>query len=284
MLMGFSVHTTYAQDKPAYQLFLGSGKKLSYKKLLKQAKEADVILFGELHNDPIAHWLQLEILKDLAEQEGKENYVLGSEMFERHQAADFQAFLDGEIKEKELKEKQDLWPNYYTDYRPLVLYAQAQGIPFVATNVPRKYARQVARMGLASLDTLSEEEKAEIAPLPITVDFELPSYAAMRTMMGGHGGGMNMDNFIAAQAIKDATMAYFILENWSPGKTFYHLNGAYHSDDKEGIAWYLTQANPALNLVNFTVVQQADLNNLEAEYRNKADVIIVVPETMTRTY
>ena len=37
-----------------------------------------------------------------------------------------------------------------------------------------------------------------------------------------------------AQAMKDATMAHFILKNWEPGKTFLHFNGSYHSDNFQG--------------------------------------------------
>ena len=44
-------------DKDAYRIFDKKGKKASYAKLFKKATEADVILFGELHNNPI--WVPL---------------------------------------------------------------------------------------------------------------------------------------------------------------------------------------------------------------------------------
>ncbi len=52
-------------DKQAYQIFDQKGKKASYTKLFRQAMEADVILFGELHNNPVCHWLQYELTADL---------------------------------------------------------------------------------------------------------------------------------------------------------------------------------------------------------------------------
>ena len=46
-----------AQHKKAYQLFDKNGKKVSFEKVVKKAKESDVVLFGEFHDNPIAHWL-----------------------------------------------------------------------------------------------------------------------------------------------------------------------------------------------------------------------------------
>jgi len=70
---------TFAQDKKAYQIFDKNGKKTSYEKLLKAGEKADVVLFGEYHDNSVVHWLQLEFTKDLAE---KKALVLGAEMLE----------------------------------------------------------------------------------------------------------------------------------------------------------------------------------------------------------
>lgn len=45
-------------DNPAYRLFDEKGKNTSYKDLVKQASEADIVFFGELHDNPICHWLE----------------------------------------------------------------------------------------------------------------------------------------------------------------------------------------------------------------------------------
>ena len=66
-----------AQDKPAYTVFTGTGKKSDYNDIIKEAGKADVIFFGELHDNPIAHWLELEITKDLYAEKGKD-LILGS--------------------------------------------------------------------------------------------------------------------------------------------------------------------------------------------------------------
>jgi uncharacterized iron-regulated protein len=273
-----------AQQKPAYLLYDGKGKPTKYRKLLKTVRQADVLLFGELHNNPIAHWLQLELLQDLYAELDSGSLLIGAEMFETHQQAAIDRLVSGEWSAKQFEEQTELWPNYDTDYRPVLRFAREKGLPIVATNSPREFARQVARQGPGSLDSLPDSSKARLAPLPYPIDYELPSYARMREMMGGHGGGMNADHFIAAQAIKDATMAHFILQNHREGQLFYHLNGSYHSDSKEGIAWYLKQYRPEVEIANITVVEQEQIDALEEAHQGKADFIIVVPGTMTKTY
>jgi uncharacterized iron-regulated protein len=274
--------TVFAQDKPAYKLFDAKGKTAKYQKLAKEAQQADVIFFGELHNNPIAHWLQLELCRDLYEAVS-DKLALGAEMFEADNQAPLDDYLAGRIDDKAFGEQARLWNNYKTDYKPLVELAREKGLPFTATNVPRKYASLVFRQGLEALDTLPAEAKAHLAPLPIPFDINLPGYQKMMEMMAGHGGGAS-ENFPKAQAIKDATMAHFIHQNWQTGQTFIHFNGAYHSDNYEGIIWYLNQYRPGLRILTITTVEQESLDKLEAEHRGKADFIIAVPEAMTKTY
>ena len=75
-------------------------------------------------------------------------------------------------------------------------------------------------------------------------------------------------NLPKAQAIKDATMAHFILENWEKGKTFIHYNGSYHSDNFEGIVWYLKQENPNLYIDE---KYYAQTSKFEKEYKAATD-------------
>lgn len=91
-------------------------------------------------------------------------------------------------------------------------------------------------------------------------------------------------NFPKAQAIKDATMAFSILEHFKKETLFLHLNGSYHSDNYEGILWYLKQQEPNLNYKTITTVSQKNIKSLAKEHLGKADFIIAVPENMTTTY
>ena len=266
-----------AQSKPAYVLYDAKGKKATYQKLLNVLAKKDILLFGEFHNNPISHWLELEVTKDCKQFR---NLVLGAEMFERDNQEPLTQYIQIQLTDKQLDSAARLWKNYATDYAPLVNFARDHNIPFVATNVPRKYASLVAKEGFSGLDSLSPDEKKWIAPLPIAYDANLPGYKNMSKMMPGHGGA----NLPKAQALKDATMAYSILQNFKPGALFIHYNGSYHSDNHEGILWYLRQARPELRYVTITTVSQKDISKLADENIGKADFIICVDEDMTTTY
>ncbi|GGK54686.1 MULTISPECIES: ChaN family lipoprotein [Flavobacteriaceae] len=276
LVITFSV-VSYAQNKPAYKLYNAKGNKVSYKKMIKKMSKADVVLFGEHHNNPIVHWLQLEATKDLQTQR---KLILGAEMFEADNQNELNDYLAETIDAKALDTLARLWNNFKTDYKPLVDFAKDKAIKFVATNIPRRYASQVFRGGFEVLENLSVEEKSWIAPLPIAYDKTLPGYVKMKEMMGGHGG----DNLPKAQAVKDATMGYFILENYEPNSLFVHYNGSYHSDDYEGINWYLKKGNSSLKISTVSVIEQENIKKFNKENKLKADFIIVVPPSMTKTY
>jgi uncharacterized iron-regulated protein len=235
------------------------------------------VLFGELHNNAISHWLQLELTKDC---DASRDLILAFEMLEQDNQEAVNRYLQGAINQKGLDTAARLWRNYNTDYAPLVNYARDNKIKVVASNIPRRYASMVFGGGFAALDTLPEKEKAWIAPLPIAYDPELPGYKKMLEMMPGHGG----DNLPRAQAVKDATMAHFSLKAYEPGKLLIHFNGAYHSENYEGILWYLQKQAPQLKYATITTVVQKDISKLDKEHRNKADYIICVDEDMTTTY
>jgi uncharacterized iron-regulated protein len=245
--------------------------------MIRVLAQNDIVLFGEYHNNAIAHWLQLTVSKDLFE---KRKLTLGAEMFERDNQPPLNDYLQGKINAKQLDSSARLWKNYPTDYAPLVNFAKENNIPFTATNIPRKYASLVSKKGFTALDSLNAVEKSWMAPLPMAYDPELPGYKNMIAMMGGHGG----ENLPKAQASKDATMAHFITTTQVPGSLFIHYNGSYHSENYEGIGWYLVKSNPLLKIKTITTVSQKNIYKLEAENLNKAHYIICVDSDMTNTY
>lgn len=270
LLLAVSVH---AQDLPAYRILDKAGNPATFADVVAASKTNDLIFFGELHNNPISHWLQLELGKALAADSLTE-LVIGAEMFESDQQILLDEYFAGHISRTSFENEARLWNNYKTDYKPLLEFAKENGIPYIATNIPRRYASMVYSKGLESLDGLSEDAKRWIAPHPIEVDLTLPGYAEISRAAGGHGG----ENLPKSQASKDATMAYFTLKNLTPGSRFLHLNGSYHSDGYEGIVWYVKKAQPTLRILTITT-QEGD----EAEL-GKADFTILVPKDMTKTY
>ena len=266
-------------DKPAYVLYDKKGKETSYQSMISEIKRADIVFIGELHDNPIVHWLQIEITKGLFIEHGK-NLVLGAEMFEADNQIIIDEYLDGMLSTKKFEEECRLWDNYKTDYKPLLEFAKANGIKFIATNIPRRYASIVYNHGFEGLEKLSSEAKSFMAPLPMIYDSTVKCYSEMLKLGREHGGA----NLPKAQVTKDATMAHFIRENYNKKGAFIHYNGTYHSDNYEGIVWYIKKAIKNVRVFTISSVQQTDISKLEEEHIGKADIVICIPENMTTTY
>lgn len=263
-------------SQEAFAFFTQNGKQTSYRKLLRKSKKADIVLFGEYHNNPIAHWLEVKLTKDLL---GKRSLILGAEMFERDNQDALDGYLEGTIYQKGLDTLARLWKNYKTDYKPWVDLAKREKLPIVATNIPRKYANLVYKKGLQALDTLPSAERKWIVSLPFPYDGNLSQYEKMKKM-----ARHNPENLPMAQAIKDATMAESIETHYKKGSLFLHLNGSYHSDFFQGIYWYLRRRNPNLKILTISTLSQSNLKKLPSEAYGQADFILVVDEDMTGSY
>ncbi|NQV52132.1 MAG: ChaN family lipoprotein [Flavobacteriales bacterium] len=267
------------KDMPAYRIYDAKGKQMDFKEVLNRSVDQDVVLFGELHNNPIDHWLQLELMRALSE-EG--DVSVGAEMFEMDDQIVLNEYLADRIKLDHLKKEAKLWPNYDTDYAPLVELAKAQGIPFIATNVPRRYASLVSREGQSALIEL-EGASAILPSLPFEVTAGDRGYEEMKEMMGGHSHGMNMDLLVEAQALKDHCMASNILTNLNEEGVFLHFNGSFHSQYKAGIVGYLLAAKPALKILVIAAVE-ADSLDFQEEWSELGDIILITPTSLTKTH
>lgn len=274
-----SIGTVKAQGE-AYQFFTNKGKKVDLKQVLKEAENADAVFFGELHNNSLGHWLQLQVLKGL--QAKNPDLVVGSEIFEREDQLNLDEWFSDQITESSFEGEAKLWKNYNTDYRPVLRFSKENKLRFIATNVPRKYASLVSKAGLPALDSLSPVAKNYFAKIPMEVDMNMPGYVAMKDMM--HGAPGNSDYMIQAQALKDATMAESLFEPLHAGKKIYHINGSYHSKDGEGILWYLKREFPTLKAMNIHMVTQDQLDKLDDENAKSGEIILVLPSDSHKTY
>lgn len=278
VLFALLVGTVFASEGQPYQIYNAKGKKVTYKQMIKTLGKSDVVLFGEYHNNSLGHWLQLKVTESLG---AKQELVLGAEMFEADNQEGLSNYVEGKISEEDFAKEVRLWNNYKGDYRPLVEYAKQHQAPFIATNVPRRYASLLFKGGMEALDTLKVEEKAWIAPLPFPYDPELPGYKEMLTMFEADHVNENLPK---AQAIKDATMAHFIQSNIAPNKLFVHYNGSYHSNNYEGIFWYLKNYAPQLKVATITMVEADQVGNFEKLNLGLADFILVIDANILKSF
>jgi len=278
--LSISISSFGGGDTRAFQIFTKNGNSIDFKKVVKEGATKKYIFFGEYHNNPISHWLQFELTKEMHAIH-KKKLVLGAEMFEADNQFILNEYLQGLISSKNFQNEVRLWPNYNTDYKPLFEYAKEHQLKFIATNIPRRYANMVYKKGVKSLDSLSDLAKSYIAPLDkFQLDSTVACYKDLMASMDGHGG----INMATAQAIKDATMSYFIQKNTTSKSVFLHYNGAYHSNNYQGIVYYLKKDVEENEIMTISTVEQKDISKLENSNKGLADFIICIPESMTKTH
>lgn len=281
LVLALSALAASAQPNPAYSVFTGDGKPTDYGKMVKALSDADIIFIGETHNCPIAHWMEYEIASDLIKRSPK-GLTLGAEMFETDNQLLVDEYTKGLISSDKFEAEAKLWDNYWTDYASLLYLAREHGLKFVATNVPRRYASYVKDNGLEALQSLSDEAKCLMAPLPILFDEAAQDEAMFGFMQMIGGKGAADSHFAEAQAIKDATMAWFIAQNFD--RKFIHFNGNFHSDNRGGIIPYLESYLPGKKIATVCSARQDALGSLEKENRGRADFIIVAPTDFPMSY
>ena len=276
--------TTYAQKTPEiYRIFDAQGKEVSYEKMIKTVSVTDVVFFGEIHNCVISHWMELKVLEALTENNKK--LKVGMEMLEADNQLIIDEYTSSLISSDRFEEECRLWPNHSTDYEPLVFYAKRHHLPLIATNVPRRYASVVKEKGLAFLDSLSAEAKRYLPKLPIKY-VENKNAQEGFALMGllGKAKETKPQLMAQAQAIKDATMGWFIAQNLKKGEQMIHFNGTYHSDARNGIIPYLLEYRPKTTISTIRAVRQEEIDKIEKDYLGLADFYICITEDMNMSY
>ena len=287
LLIVASTTGAFAQsDAKAYVIFNKQGKEVSFKQMIKTLSEKRVVFFGEMHNCPISHWLEFETAKELYARHQK-GLVMGAEMFEADNQLILNEYLQNDISEKSFESEMRLWPNYSTDYVKLVDFAKENAIPFIATNIPRRYAQIVSRKGFEGLNALSPEARKYVSPLPIPYvedSVKTKMFGQMMAMMGGRSN--KKQEFVSqAQSIKDATMAWRIAQSLDASVTcFLHFNGSFHSDNKDGIIPFLHGYKDGLSVTTVSCCRQDDLSRLDEENYGRGDFMICIPADMVYSY
>lgn len=246
-----------------------SNAPVSFDDLVVRAARADVVFFGEQHDDPETHFAEFALLEGIGRE--RSNVVLSLEMFERDVQPMLDDYLGGRLSEAEFLTKSRPWDRYATDYRGLVMLARARGWRVVAANVPRPIANAVSRKGLSAIDTLSPASRAWAAAQFVCAHDAY--YARFAQEMTGHGAGGGpptasdtaqmaamTDRFYDAQCVKDETMAESIvraLERAGGDAIVVHFNGAFHSDYRQGTVMRVARRLPDLRRLVITAVPTA---------------------------
>ena len=264
-----------------------SGGTIAFSQMADAASRADVVFFGEQHDDAETHRAELALLTAIGER--RTNVVLSLEMFERDVQPLVNAYLSGTLSEADFREQSRPWPNYGTDYRPLVELAKAKKWPVIASNVPRRLASMVSRRGLVAVDSLVPAERTLVAAeLLCPKDQYYTNF--VEVMGGGHAGAAqpsapspmsNMtDLFYQAQCIKDETMAESIAAARAKAGAdaiVVHFTGSFHTDFGLGTAARVRRRNPSAKTIVVSAVPTPAPDKAKAsEFTDRGQFIIFV--------
>jgi uncharacterized iron-regulated protein len=258
-----------------------------FEAMLAELAHVDVVLVGEQHDDPNTHRLESALLQGLVRRNVPVTVSL--EMFERDVQPALDAYLGGQNTEEDFLKTSRPWARYSTDYRSLVEIAKDRSWPVIAANVPRKYASEIAKTGIASLSALPTAERALIAgSLQCPKDAYFDRFAAS---MGEHLGSTpateaastslaTLDRYYQSQCAKDETMAESIagsFERHDGGpRLIVHFTGAFHSDFGTGTLERVRLRLPGRRVVALSVLPLASLDNLtpDGEDLKRAEYLV----------
>jgi uncharacterized iron-regulated protein len=260
-----------------------------FETLAAEAAKSDVVFFGEQHNDPGTHRMELALLEAVARR--RTDVVLAMEMFERDVQPLVDDYVAGRIDEMTFLHAARPWPNYMTDYRPLVEFAKAHHWRLVAGNVPRTMANAVASKGIDAVAGRTDSTRGWAA-----AEFNCPHddyFDRFAETMKQHPMGSGppptaeemaalTERFYQAQCVKDETMAESIARiRESSGGTplVIHVNGAFHSDYGDGTAKRTRRRLPKAKVLVISGVPVPSLDAIEPKpFRKVADWVVFTLE------
>jgi uncharacterized iron-regulated protein len=281
-LLFVSISSTEASSKDEYRVYdTAAGKPLNLTQLSETSNNYDVVVFGEYHDNQSLHRLEADLLAAVYEQ--YPNVAVSLEMFERDNQQILNAYLAGRVSEAAFLEQSRPWPNYRSDYRPLIDFAKEEGLRVLAANIPRSVAAHYARRG--TLDGIDDTLLPHLPRIHRAPDGEYRQLflAQMQAMSNKHSAmpvtAGQMEAFYRAQCLKDDTMAESIVDHHRryPDRKIIHYQGDFHSRYRLGVVEKLQALEPELRILVLTPVYVEEFKQLPEQARSlQADGDIVI--------
>lgn len=245
-----------------YQLYSPQGVNLSLSNLPKELADADVILIGEWHTHSGIHRFQTDLLKQLSVN--NRNITLSMEQFSRDKQELLDQYLAGEVGEQILIKQGNAWPNYESDYRPLIELAKSRSLKVIAANAPKRIVRCIGREGLNYLEKLTPSQRKHVAQ-----DIDIASSPYKEKFMASmhHGTPEQTNKQYAAQVTWDETMAESIVTylEENPNDQVLHIAGKFHTEQGLGTKAAILKRNPSLKVVIIT--PREEIQGTDTDYQ-----------------
>jgi uncharacterized iron-regulated protein len=304
-----------------FRAFTADGEPASLEDIVRAMADVDAVLIGESHTDPVGHWIQAELLREVlaATKVGAESGALrpvglSLEMFERDVQGIVDEYLQDYITEGQFKASARPWEHYDADYRPLVEMAKEAGIAVIAANAPRRYVNRVTRLGRDALNDLPLQARGVLPPLPYPQPSEtyreqwlsLMANMPMERRCAPPGGevkterdeesptpaapphmGAFMENGVHAQALWDASMAYAVTTflEMSPGAVVLHMVGGFHVERFMGIPEQVQFYRPGTRSLVVSMELADDFRSFDPEeHSGLGDFVILTDKSLDLDY
>ncbi len=296
----------------------GDGVVVGWGELMDAVAGADVIVLGEEHDDAIGHRFQLAVVEDVLQR--WPDSAVSMEMFDRTEQAviddyladfiDLETFQErtastswlklsrqyaaGELSRKTFQQRIGRlgWPQWETNYQPIVDTAKTAGAPVIAANTPWLVYMSVARRdGFDRLDDVTAAQR-----MLFEVPQRVPEGEYRRRfweVLAGRAEGETADEddddeqgahpgfddetilgMFRGQLVMDATMAASIAETRRAGaEKVVHLVGHFHCDFEGGLVQELRYRDPDARILVITVLAEAE-TELRDEDSGRADLVV----------
>ncbi|HEY2867219.1 MAG TPA: ChaN family lipoprotein [Pyrinomonadaceae bacterium] len=273
-----------------YRVYDGEGNPATLDDIVKAMAANDAVFLGEQHDDAVGHAIEAELFRRAVEKYSTHRRVaLSMEMFERDVQVVVDEYLQGLISEPHFLLSSRPWPNYKTDYRPLVELAKEKHLDVVAANAPRRYVNMVSRNGRDSLKALSPQAKAWLAPLPYpepSATYRAKFAALMSGNTGDPAAMTGSANLIYSQDLWDATMGNSVANylNKNKGALIVQLNGSFHSENRLGTFEQLMHYRPKTKAIVVTMLYEDDFQRFDpAKHKGLGDFVILTDAKQPRS-
>jgi uncharacterized iron-regulated protein len=224
---------------------------------------ADLLLLGEVHDNPDHHLLQARFVREVVAAGHRP--ALALEML----TSDLQPGVDAarartprEPENLQAVWKQGGWPDFDL-YRPILAAALEAGLPIVAANLPRADARALVTKGIDAVEPALRKrlEDGPVLP-PEAVE------ALRKDMKESHCGELPdamIDPMILAQRARDATMAERLAAAARERGSGILITGKGHATALDVPAW-LAQDVPGKKVIAVAFVEVDPEQRTPAEY------------------
>jgi len=224
----------------------------------RAAREADVVLLGETHDNLEHHRLQRELLAEILATDRRPALVM--EQFDR----EFQAPLDAAGSSQQRNPETVLDAGHFNrrswqldGYRPLIALALDFDLPIVAANLSRNEAREIVR----------DPAQAALPPVDKRVEQALAGDIE-RSHCGAKTPPAILAGMVAAQRARDLAMAQALMRYERRGAVL--IAGVGHARADRGVPLYLEKRPLVIAFIELDEDKKSPDDYLDGEFATRA--------------